>query len=428
MLAKRFRNELEAVLRCTSFSIIIDESTDISIKKQLAIVVRFFCEKENKIKSQFFKLLEVAAGDATTLVSCITSLFEKEKIPLDNMIGYAPDTTNVMFGQHHSVVSLLKDRLPNLMVMKCLCHTAHLCSSHACEKLPRAIETLIRDIYSHFNHSAKRLAEYQTFQHFTDTEPHKILKPAQTRWLSLEQCVLRVLEQWSALEAYFENSVEKDRLVSSQNILSALRNPIFKLYFFFLKYVLPKFTHFNKLFQSEKPNVHFLAKSLTTTYKAFLSCYMSTTYLQSRPINDVDPTSSSHMLPLFSMSMGEDVSNFLTKPEIVNMKREVMGFLEHVRLFYVEAATQIKQRFPIDDPIIKSLGFLNPDTLHSTKVADVLQIASKFPNVVSTEDLRKLDDEWRELQFIDRSDLPEYSGHRVDVGFCQLGVGKNNLK
>ena len=114
--------------------------------------------------------------------------------------------------------------------------------------------------------------------------------------------------------------------------------------------------------------------------------------------------------------MSEDVSNFLTKPEIVNMKREVMGFLEHVQLFYVKATAQIKQRFPIDDSIIKSLGFLNPDTLHSTKVADVLQIASEFLNVVSIEDLRKLDDEWCELRFIDRSDLPEYSGHRVDVG------------
>ena len=121
------------------------------------------------------------------------------------------------------------------------------------------------------------------------------------------------------------------------------------------------------------------------------------------------------MLPLFSMSMGEeDVFNFLTKPEIMNMKQEVMGFLEHIRLFYVEVATQIKQHFPIDDPIIKSLGFLNPDTLHSTKVADVLQIASKFPNIVSVEDLRKLD-EWHELQVIDRSDLSKYSGHRVDV-------------
>ena len=78
------------------------------------------------------------------------------------------------------------------------------------EKLPRAIEDLIRDIYSHFAHSAKRLSEYKKFQHFAETEPHKILKPAQTRWLSLEQCIQRVLEQWSALELYVKLLLQRE--------------------------------------------------------------------------------------------------------------------------------------------------------------------------------------------------------------------------
>ena len=42
VLAKRFRNAFDEILRNIKFSIIIDESTDISMKKQLAIVVRFF--------------------------------------------------------------------------------------------------------------------------------------------------------------------------------------------------------------------------------------------------------------------------------------------------------------------------------------------------------------------------------------------------
>jgi hypothetical protein len=96
--------------------------------------------------------------------------------------------------------------------MKCLCHSADLCASHACEKLPRAVEDLVRDIYSHFSHSAKHLAAYKEFQHFTNTEPHRILQPCQTHWLSLQHCVQRVLEQWSAFEAYFEQAVLKDRL------------------------------------------------------------------------------------------------------------------------------------------------------------------------------------------------------------------------
>ena len=289
VLADPCREEVIKTLTETNFSIIIDESTDISAKKQLALVVRYFCDEANSIRSQFLRLIEVTNSDATTLTATLISFFERNNIPLVNIIGYASDTTNVMFGEHHSVVRLLKDRIPNLFVMKCLCHSAHLCASHACEKLPRAIEDLVRDIYSHFSHSAKRLAEFKQFQHFTSTEPHKILKPAQTRWLSLHQCVLRVLEQWSALEAYFEQAVQKERLIATQNILSALKNPIFKLYYLFLSFVLPKFTTFNKLFQSETPNIHFLINYLVSTYKAFLSCYLSAPYIRSTTIDKLDP-------------------------------------------------------------------------------------------------------------------------------------------
>ena len=72
--------------------------------------------------------------------------------------------------------------------------------------------------HSHFAHSAKRLGEYKQFQSFANTEPHKILKPSQSRWLSLKQCVRRLLEQWPALELNFQKSAEKDCLVTSQNI------------------------------------------------------------------------------------------------------------------------------------------------------------------------------------------------------------------
>ena len=209
VLATRFKTQLIETLQKTNFSIIIDETTDIASKKQLALVVRYFCGKELIIKSMFLCLIELTKSDATTVTTSLVSTFEKYSIPLTNIIGYASDTTNVMFGEHHSVVTQLKSLIPELYVMKCLCHSAHLCGSHACEKLPRLLEDLVRDVYSLFAHSAKRLAEYKQFQHFTNTEPHKILKPSQTWWLSLDQCVRRILEQWPALENYFKNSAEK---------------------------------------------------------------------------------------------------------------------------------------------------------------------------------------------------------------------------
>lgn len=375
----------------------------------------------------FLRLIEVSESDATTLTDKLLSYFEKASIPLQNIIGYASDTTNVMFGAHHSVVSLLKENIPHLFVMKCLCHSAHLCASHSCEKLPRAVESFIRDIYSHFSHSAKRLAQFKQFQHFTNTEPHKILKPSQTRWLSLEQCVNRIIEQWSALELYFEQEAAKDRLLSLESIVGALKNPIFKLYFFFLSFILPKFTNFNKLFQSETPNIHFLSNYLASTYKAFLSCYLTSTYIRSTPLDSLNPSSSSHFLPLTSMNMGVQVSNLLITLSVnpsPSRQLEIKGFLEHVQLFFIEASCQIRNRFPIQDDILKSLTFLNPDTVNSVSATKIVQLASKFPNIVPSSNLGLLDDEWRELQFMEPIDLPQSSSSRNDVVEYWGKVGK----
>ena len=116
------------------------------------------------------------------------------------------------------------------------------------------------------------------------------------------------------------------------------------------------------------------------------------------------------------MSMGEDVAKFLTQPSYsIEKRNEINGFLEHVQLFFIEAALQIKKRFPIDDPILKSLTFLNPDTIDSTNSKEVISLASKFPNIVIESELEKLDHEWRELQFLDPDDLPNFSERRKDI-------------
>ena len=130
----------------------------------------------------------------------------------------------LMFGQHHSVVTLLKVRIQYLFTMKCLLHSACLCGSHARKKLPCSVDDLIQDIYSHFAHSANELRNMRSVRLSQLQHKH----PAQTCWLSLK-CVLRVLEQWLALQEYFLKAAENDRLVSACTIYGAFKNPIMKL-------------------------------------------------------------------------------------------------------------------------------------------------------------------------------------------------------
>ena len=38
----------------------------------------------------------------------------------------------------------------------------------------------------------------------------------------------------------------------------------------------------------------------------------------------------------------------------------------------------------------------------------VIDVASKFPNIIDPSDIQKLDSEWRELSFTDLGDLPSH--------------------
>ena len=149
---------------------------------------------------------------------------------MENIIGYSSDTTNVMFDEQHSVVSLLKQDVPYVLAVKCSCHLIHLCSSYACQKLSTSLEDLCRNIYSHFSRSSLRQKEYQQFQQFVEAEPHKLLSLAQTRWLLLESCVRRILEQWHALQLYFTSFVaeKRDPSYTTESILRALKNKYLK--------------------------------------------------------------------------------------------------------------------------------------------------------------------------------------------------------
>lgn len=130
-------------------------------------------------------MVETSEGTADHLYETLKTAITEKKIPLENLVGFFSDTTNSMFGENHSVVSLLKEELPQICAIKCSSYVIHLCASQACLKLPRSVEDLPRNLGSHFSRSSKRQHRLQEFQKFFDVEMHKILKTSNTRWLSL---------------------------------------------------------------------------------------------------------------------------------------------------------------------------------------------------------------------------------------------------
>ena len=170
-----------------------------------------------------------------------------------------------MLGPRHSVLVQLKAKQPSLISFHCNCHLAALIANHSCKVLPDYLEDVTIQIWYFFQKNLKRYRTFEDFQSFVNSKPHKLLKAGQTRWLSLEMCINRLLEQYEALLSFFRSTDERSSNV--RRITSTLEKPLTKLYLMFLSNALHVINVFNKLMQTESPTIHILHREVQSFVK-----------------------------------------------------------------------------------------------------------------------------------------------------------------
>ena len=158
------KDDIIEVLKASKFSIIIDETMDISTKKTCTAVVKYYDENNTSIQTRMLDLIEIYDKDDTMcegstgqhLFDLLYKLLNDNNIRLDNLIGFTADGPSNIMGQYNSLTSRLKYIAPGITVLKCICYSVHKCSSNAAKTLPQNCENLIRAIYTYFSHSSKR--------------------------------------------------------------------------------------------------------------------------------------------------------------------------------------------------------------------------------------------------------------------------------
>ena len=215
VLAQDILEESLSVLKESKFfSIQVDETTDITVNQQCGIMLRFFDSVQGKVRCVFYKLEPVQNATADGIFQCLHDNFSSDgPLTYAHLVGLGSDGGNVMLGSQNSVLSRLRGKQPHIVSFHCNCHIAALIANHACKVLPDYLDDLTIQVWNFFQKSSKRQRIYHEFQQFVDCKPHKLLKAGQTRWLSLEACVARLLEQYDALLSYFRSSSENQVVV-----------------------------------------------------------------------------------------------------------------------------------------------------------------------------------------------------------------------
>lgn len=187
IISKREEEKLISILQTCKFSILIDESTDITNTKFMCLLVKYVSPINKKVRTQLLELLALDATNCTAskIFEIFKTFLEEKNINIKNIIGMASDNAAVMTGCNNSFFSRLKAEVPGVVLLNCICHSSAIVASKACEKLPQKCETIIRNVTSYISDSAKRCAILEKVQNSLNVEKHKMLKLSNTRWLAL---------------------------------------------------------------------------------------------------------------------------------------------------------------------------------------------------------------------------------------------------
>ncbi|KAK3909733.1 Zinc finger protein 862 [Frankliniella fusca] len=236
------------------YSLIVDESTDHSTKKLLALCIKHYSPKEGKMLVQYLGIIETPQATAEKLYEATTKFLRDLGLDVRKLLALGTDGGLNLCGRHNSLYALLKSRdCPHLMLVKCTCHSLDKCASYASKNLPDSLEYLIRETRNWFCHSALRKHQYgEIYRAMCGTEPPLLVKLAATRWLSFYGAVKTHLDQFVPLQTLFkkisESNGNPDKCQTAV-MLTKLHNDEHLLYLTFLKPVLEHLTRINLLFQ-----------------------------------------------------------------------------------------------------------------------------------------------------------------------------------
>ncbi|CAG5090686.1 Similar to ZNF862: Zinc finger protein 862 (Homo sapiens) [Cotesia congregata] len=396
------KEELAGKLQKTFFSVLIDVSTDISMTQTLCIIVRYYDEDLGRIVSHFWELCKIFNDDskevsttAQHLFNCVRESFQRFSVSFDKIIGFGSDGCNAIMGKNNSVRTRFGKCCPNIYIMTCICHSLHLCASEACDSIPSDCEKLFHSIYNHFSSSCKRQHEFKQYQQFLELKNHKILRPVEIRWLSVTAVVTRLLEtKTTSTTINFE---------TEELILQQLNDPIIKLYYHFLEWILPKFSSLNKLFQSEKPLITVVHKTMSSTYVELLKNFMVANYVNKTPLSEINPADESKYVNILNVYTGVNSIDFFNKPEYSKslLKEVKIEFLTNCRSFLVKGCLAIQKRYDFDNILLKNLFIINPAEAMAqstrNKIPSLLPLMKQLPRLVTKECYQSIDNEWRQL-------------------------------
>lgn len=215
MISKTIQNEIifcigkvittgivNAIKQSKFFTIICDETTDISTKEQMTFCVRYL-DSTYDIKEVFLGFIELHSTTGQCIKEAIKNQIKQLGLSIDNLRGQGYDGGSNMAGRFNGVQALIRQEQPLAMYLHCLSHCLNLAISKSCEVSEiRNMMGILGRVCSFFSCSAKRVLVFQQAVddlEITETKKKKLKPLCATRWVERHNSVITFKELYEAI-------------------------------------------------------------------------------------------------------------------------------------------------------------------------------------------------------------------------------------
>ena len=190
-------------IRSGFYSVIMDETADISIREQVSICFRVVSD-DLEPEEYFVGFYETSTTTADALFQLLKDALARFGLPLDRCRGQCYDGASNMSGVKSGLQARVLEQEPRAQYVHCTAHLMNLIVQDVAQSIPacRNFMSIIRDLITLIRNSPKRLAWFKEFQ---GTEAPQLRPLCPTRWTVKAASLQSIAANYSALMDFLED-------------------------------------------------------------------------------------------------------------------------------------------------------------------------------------------------------------------------------
>ncbi len=269
-------------LRGLPFTFKFDESTSSQTKKQYDGYATYDSPHFGRIITTYLGTLFVGKCTADDLLKHMKELMGKSRLEIEAILSLGMDGPNVNLLFKKKLEKELKCKCKNIIdTGTCPLHIASNAFLEGLKALQSEagidFDQFVLDLFGFFKYSAKRVQDYLDVREFTELQSRRMMKHVTTRWISLHDVLIRVMEQLPNLKEYFLKELPKEKGFNYKSgvgnqeryirIKNALQNKKLPAVAYAVIYVSKAFKDFLVSLQTTRPMITILYDKMINLIK-----------------------------------------------------------------------------------------------------------------------------------------------------------------